>query len=201
MDARLRDSLEGVLRDRRAALLERAADEEADLAAIAAERAAELVERGQNAGMAGLIARLDDQARREILEINAALDRLVEGSYGRCGACGEPIAVARLRVLPATALCLRCAERAERRYGRAGTVARPTDLSVLSNREVEEFVRRTLREDRRIDDEDLQIHYRRGVLRIGGTVPSAAAHAALRGVLEDDLGFRDVVDRVQALDR
>jgi DnaK suppressor protein len=201
MDARLRDSLEGMLRDRRAALLERAAEEEADLAAIAAERATELVERAQDVGTAGLIARLDDQARREILEINAALDRLAEGSYGRCAACGEPIATARLRALPATALCLGCAERAERRQGPARAVARPTDLAALSNREVEDLVRRAVREDRRIGDEDLQIHYRRAVLRIAGTVPDAAAHTALRDLLDEGFGFRDVVDQVQILER
>jgi len=201
MDARLRDSLEGVLRDRRAALLERAADEEADLAAIAAERATELVERAQDVGTARLIARLDDQARREILEINAALDRLVEGSYGHCTACGEPIATARLRALPATTQCLGCAEQAERRHGRARAIARPTDLAALSNREIEELVRRTVREDRRVDDEDLQIHYRRGVLRIAGTVQTAAAHTALRDLLEESFGFRDVVDHVQIVER
>jgi len=201
MDARLRDSLGAVLRDRRAALLERATEEEADLAAIAAERATELVERAQDAGTARLIARLDDRTRREIFEINAALDRLVERSYGRCTACEEPIATARLRALPATALCLRCAERAERWQARdSRAIARPTDLAALSNREVEELVRRTLHEDRRIDDEDLQIHHRRGVLRIGGTVPNVATHAALRDVLEEDLGFRAVVDQVQVRD-
>lgn len=41
MDARTRDTLENVLRDRRAALLKLASDEEADLAAIAAEPTAE----------------------------------------------------------------------------------------------------------------------------------------------------------------
>ena len=202
MDARLRDSLGAVLRDRRAALLERAAEEEADLEAIAAERATEFVERAQDAGTARLIVRLDDQTRREILEINAALDRLADGAYGRCTACEEPIATARLRALPATTLCLPCAEQAERRHARrvpSRAIARPTDLAALSNREVEELVRRALREDHRIDDEDLQVHYRRGVLRIGGSIPSAVAHTALRGVLED-FGLRDVVDQVRILD-
>ena len=199
MDARVRDSLEAVLRDRRAALIERAAEEEADLAAIAAERAVELVERCQDESTARLIARLDDQTRREILEINAALDRMAESRYGRCTACDEPIATARLRALPATTLCLPCAEQAERRHaGRVPSrpIARQPDLGSLSNREIEELVRRTVREDRRIDDDDLQVHYRRGVLRIAGIVPSEAQRTMLRGLLDEVFGIHEIVDHV-----
>jgi RNA polymerase-binding transcription factor DksA len=200
MDVRVREALEGALRDRRAALLERASDEAADLALIAAERAVELVERAQDERTARLIARLDDQTRREIVEINAALDRMIEGSYGRCIACEQPIATARLRALPATALCFACAEQAERRHvprDASRRIALPTDLAALSNREIEELVRRTVREDHRIDDEDLQIHYRRGVLRLAGTLPSEAQHTALRALLDDGFGIREVVDRVE----
>jgi DnaK suppressor protein len=38
-----------------------------------------------------------------------ALAKLDEGSYGRCDACGEPIAAARLQAAPDVALCLSCA--------------------------------------------------------------------------------------------
>ncbi|HWP67040.1 MAG TPA: TraR/DksA C4-type zinc finger protein [Candidatus Limnocylindria bacterium] len=199
MDARLQASLETALRDRRAALLERAAETEAELTAVEAEPAVELVERGEQVAMARLLARLDDQTRREIYEIDAALDRMYAGEYGRCTACRQPIPVARLRALPATALCLTCAEQAEPLHvagGRAKPVAQPVDLSMLSNREIEDLVRRTLREDPRIDDEALRIHYRRGVLRVDGSVPTADAHALLRGVLEDTFGFREIIDHV-----
>jgi RNA polymerase-binding transcription factor len=48
---------------------------------------------------------LDETGRRELEEIDAALRRLDEGSYGRCTRCGQPIAPARLRALPAAATC------------------------------------------------------------------------------------------------
>ena len=204
MDVRLRDSLEEWLRDRRAALLGRAAEEEADLAAIEAERSVELVERGQNETAARLLARLDDQTRRELHEIEEALDRMAAGHYGRCSACEAGIPVARLRALPATALCRRCAEQAELRHvapSASHPVARPLDLGSLSNREIEELVRRAVREDREIDDEDLRIHYRRGVVRVDGTLPTAEAHGRLRAVLEDTFGFREIVDRVEIAKR
>jgi RNA polymerase-binding transcription factor DksA len=45
----------------------------------------------------------------EIARIRAALDRIRNGSYGLCTQCNEPIAAARLDILPETPLCQRCA--------------------------------------------------------------------------------------------
>lgn len=46
---------------------------------------------------------------REIRMIEAALDRIANGSYGVCASCGEPIAEERLDAVPATPLCADCA--------------------------------------------------------------------------------------------
>ncbi|MBN8630192.1 MAG: TraR/DksA family transcriptional regulator [Rhodobacterales bacterium] len=46
----------------------------------------------------------------EITQIRAALNRIDAGSYGDCVRCGEPIARARLDLLPWTPLCRRCAK-------------------------------------------------------------------------------------------
>jgi DnaK suppressor protein len=46
--------------------------------------------------------------------ITAALDRLRSGEYGTCVECGEPIAPARLRVMPEVETCVRCQDRIER---------------------------------------------------------------------------------------
>lgn len=43
-----------------------------------------------------------------IADIDRALEKLEQGSYGTCDECGETIAVARLSALPATALCIGC---------------------------------------------------------------------------------------------
>lgn len=45
----------------------------------------------------------------ELRAIDAALARIDDGSYGDCARCGNPIAAARLRALPATAVCAACA--------------------------------------------------------------------------------------------
>lgn len=46
---------------------------------------------------------------REIRMIEAALDRIANGSYGICANCGEKIAGERLDAVPATPLCAECA--------------------------------------------------------------------------------------------
>ena len=46
-------------------------------------------------------------------QVEAALDRIDDGTYGRCQACGEDIARTRLDALPYTPLCIQCEERAE----------------------------------------------------------------------------------------
>jgi RNA polymerase-binding transcription factor DksA/ribosome-associated translation inhibitor RaiA len=54
----------------------------------------------------------------EIDAVRRALVRLAQGTYGRCEACGGPIAGERLAAVPATRLCLDDQQRAEaaRRY-------------------------------------------------------------------------------------
>jgi RNA polymerase-binding transcription factor DksA len=44
----------------------------------------------------------------ELDEVLAALQRVKQGVYGRCGACDEAIEVHRLRVMPEARPCARC---------------------------------------------------------------------------------------------
>jgi DnaK suppressor protein len=44
----------------------------------------------------------------EIRQIEAALKRISEGTYGTCAKCGEPIDPRRLTVLPTAATCISC---------------------------------------------------------------------------------------------
>jgi len=50
------------------------------------------------------------QNERGILdEINAALERIEDGTFGRCIVCDTPIAEERLKAIPYTPVCVRCA--------------------------------------------------------------------------------------------
>ena len=57
------------------------------------------------------IAALLSQVRQRVAEIDAALVRLSDGSYGRCASCGRPIGAARLAARPVTTTCIGCASR------------------------------------------------------------------------------------------
>ena len=48
--------------------------------------------------------------RRQIVRINAALERLDSGDYGYCVTCDEPIGSKRLELDPSTPLCVACAK-------------------------------------------------------------------------------------------
>jgi DnaK suppressor protein len=49
----------------------------------------------------------------EVAEIEDALRRIVDGTYGVCDMCGEPIPAARLRAAPSARLCLSCQKKSE----------------------------------------------------------------------------------------
>ncbi len=53
--------------------------------------------------------------RQVVDEIDEALRRMDEGTYGVCATCGDKIALARLEVLPYAQLCIACKSRGERR--------------------------------------------------------------------------------------
>jgi len=66
------------------------------------------------------VSALADQAREQLAEIDAALARVDDGSYGVCGGCGQAIGAGRLEARPVTRLCIRCASLRSARGGRRG---------------------------------------------------------------------------------
>ncbi len=54
---------------------------------------------------------------RELQDIEAALARIADGSYGICTDCGEEIGPARLKAYPAAERCLPCQEKNEHLRG------------------------------------------------------------------------------------
>jgi DnaK suppressor protein len=49
---------------------------------------------------------LEEGAQQTLFEIDAALKRIEDGTYGTCGACGKPIAPERLAAIPWARLCI-----------------------------------------------------------------------------------------------
>lgn len=52
---------------------------------------------------------IDRGLMQEIRDIRHALERIENGTYGDCEACGEPIGDARHDAVPATSHCIDCA--------------------------------------------------------------------------------------------
>ena len=57
------------------------------------------------------VAALVAQAEAHLTRVEAALDRIGSGDYGRCEVCGEAIPAARLEALPTARTCVPCASR------------------------------------------------------------------------------------------
>ncbi len=64
--------------------------------------------------------RLREREQGLLSKIDAALEKIDHGEYGKCMNCGEDIGVARLRARPVAELCIECKaeeEKLERRTG------------------------------------------------------------------------------------
>jgi RNA polymerase-binding transcription factor DksA len=48
------------------------------------------------------------RVKKQIAEIDRALEKIASGSYGLCDSCGQQIPQARLEALPQTSFCLSC---------------------------------------------------------------------------------------------
>jgi len=70
----------------------------------------------QDASENELTIQLAEVESRELFQINMALDKINNGTFGLCEICGENISSARLKALPFAAKCIRCQEEEERRY-------------------------------------------------------------------------------------
>ncbi|MFY9579409.1 MAG: TraR/DksA C4-type zinc finger protein [Gaiellaceae bacterium] len=58
---------------------------------------------------------LEENSEHVLAEIEAALKRLDDGTFGICTNCGEPIAVERLEARPWATLCIDCKRQREGR--------------------------------------------------------------------------------------
>ncbi len=58
---------------------------------------------------------------RELREIEAALERMAQGDYGECDACGTQIGFPRLKANPTATRCITCQTRFERNNPGIGT--------------------------------------------------------------------------------
>jgi RNA polymerase-binding transcription factor DksA len=72
-------------------------------------REIEIIDAAQKEDMMRLADHLIERGLEEIKEINMALERMADGTFGICEICGKRIQSKRLKALPAARLCRECA--------------------------------------------------------------------------------------------
>jgi RNA polymerase-binding transcription factor len=204
MDRNDLDLFAELLRKQREEYMDEFRRAEADLESIAEETESELEEHAQEEQSARLLTRMDDRTLHAVQEINAALERILKNNYGICESCGGTLQFARLRALPATRYCAECARRNEKQTvssaeesETASAVPVPGDLSLLDDTELAEVIREQVKEDGRVDTEELRIVCRKGVVHLAGTLPSEVERQILLQIVTDVLGLKEVGDRIQ----
>ena len=119
------DELRWRLTERRRALLETRDSEQGELRGLQSQDRDPEYEEGAQVKLADdVLTTLSESARREVMQIDAALGRMEEGVFGECIECSQEIPIERLRALPYT---LRCEEDEEDRERRLrGNSPRPS---------------------------------------------------------------------------
>ena len=70
-----------------------------------------------------LAMNLAGSSQEVLYQIEDALKRIDEGTYGICQQCAKPISVSRLRAVPYTSLCIDCQRTKEQKTKKSGPAA------------------------------------------------------------------------------
>jgi hypothetical protein len=74
---------------------------------------------------------------------------------------------------------------------------RPVDYQSLNDRDLELSILDNLKNDGRLDLEQLEISCRKGVVYLEGIIPSEIEHQILLRTLTDVMGFNSLIDHIQ----
>lgn len=216
LDSETVEALRHALAAARTGLLRDHESNEDELDAIEAEREIEWEEMAQEEHAADVRTRLSSQQYAQLRQVDGALERIEQGSYGVCIDCGTEIPLERLRAQPWAATCAACAEEREARDpdistarpqdkagdlpdGRddqhAATTPLPPELESLDDAEVVEAIREAFQNEVGEALDDVRIIARDGVVILAGEVPNETLPDIARRIVEDEVGY-EVVDRL-----
>jgi RNA polymerase-binding transcription factor DksA len=98
----------------KAELEKRLADMQARLASIkrdvTAEHSGDSAEQAQERENDEVVDAIGNETRQSLRAIQVALDKIADGTYGECEACGREITEGRLQAIPEATRCVDCAE-------------------------------------------------------------------------------------------
>ena len=166
------------------------------------EQETEFEENAQKEDISQILDQLEDRERREILDIDAALQKMAMGTYGYCESCKRSIPMKRLDAIPSARLCARCAGIGDAGKAKAASTESdlPEEFQGMSDERLAEAIRDHLLEDGRVETDHLEITCRYGVVVLEGKMETGFSHQLLLEILEDDLGFASVEDHIRVGD-
>lgn len=109
--------LHTLLVNRRDALRQALAGDLSLLKALPEMTGGDVVDAALDAAQDEISSKLAEVESRELVQIDAALERMREGTYGQCEICSNKIPLARLNALPYAMTCIDCQRAAENGTG------------------------------------------------------------------------------------
>lgn len=100
--------LHKTLLGRRAELRKRLGVELADLSRGKSTQGGDAADAAFDASGEEMASQLAELESKELAQVERALKRLKQGTYGQCESCGSKILIARLNALPYSTLCIKC---------------------------------------------------------------------------------------------
>lgn len=107
-------NLRQILVRRRDALRRALAGDLGSLKELRQQTSGDVVDAALDTAQDEISSQLAEVESRELANIEQALERMRDGQYGQCEACGEPIPLARLQALPYATMCIGCQREAEK---------------------------------------------------------------------------------------
>lgn len=108
MDAQTIDAFRRRLLDRRESVLRRRRQVLSDEQTLLEDRESDWVDRAANQSGAASLDALADTEARVIMQIEASLARIAQGTFGDCVVCHGSIETERLRAIPEGERCAGC---------------------------------------------------------------------------------------------
>jgi DnaK suppressor protein len=105
--------LHALLVNRRDALRKALAGDLSMLKALPEQTGGDVVDAALDAAQDEISSQLAEVESRELAQIEGALERIRQGTYGQCDICNGKIPLARLNALPYAMTCIECQRAAE----------------------------------------------------------------------------------------
>jgi DnaK suppressor protein len=138
---------------------------------------------------------------QEIQAIDAALSKIEDGTYGNCDICGKPISVKRLHAMPWVATCIRCARQRESfEPGEPIGEVERDEIEDLSDQDIEQMIWDAIDAEEDLQTNDLEISSSTGTIHLTGSLPDKTQRQRIREIIQDQLGFDDVVEHIEISD-